>query len=149
MRGVRRKLGTAQKGKAPATAAIVAKLVKRIPDTLSGKRDKALILIGFAAALRRSELVALALADIERAPGGSPPHISRSKTDHEGPWLNAAAITRVIKGGLADAKRLFAAALAFALRYQGRKRIHNADEIMAGSSPSGLWSILSAPASSS
>jgi len=52
MRGVRRKLGTAQKGKAPATAPIVAKLVKRIPDDLSGKRDKALILIGFAAALR-------------------------------------------------------------------------------------------------
>jgi len=52
MRGVRRKLGTAQKGKAPATAAIVAKLVKRIPDDLSGKRDPALILIGFAAALR-------------------------------------------------------------------------------------------------
>src|SRR5208337_2025142 len=67
MRGVRRKLGTAQKGKAPATATVVAKLVKRIPDDLSGKRDKALILIGFAAALRRSELVALTLADVERA----------------------------------------------------------------------------------
>jgi hypothetical protein len=52
MRGIRRKLGTAQKGKAPATAAVVAKLVKHIPDDLSGKRDKALILIGFAAALR-------------------------------------------------------------------------------------------------
>ena len=39
MRGIRRKLGTAQKGKAPATAAVVAKLVKRIPDDLSGKRD--------------------------------------------------------------------------------------------------------------
>ena len=46
MRGVRRKLGTAQKGKAPATAAIVAKLVKRVPDTLASERDKALILIG-------------------------------------------------------------------------------------------------------
>ena len=49
-RGIGGKLGTAQKGKAPATAAVVAKLVKRIPDDLSGKRDKALILIGFAAA---------------------------------------------------------------------------------------------------
>ena len=70
MRGIRRKLGTAQKGKAPATAAVVAKLVKRFPNDLSGKRDKALILIGFAAALRRSELVALTLADVERAPDG-------------------------------------------------------------------------------
>ena len=132
MRGVRRKLGTAQKGKAPATAAIVAKLVKRIPDTLAGKRDKALILIGFAAALRRSELVALTLADVERAPDGIVLHISRSKTDQEGQgaqiavptgrklkpvealdaWLNAAPITqgaifrRVIKGGLVSSEAL-------------------------------------------
>ncbi len=132
MRGVRRKLGTAQKGKAPATAEIVAKLVKRIPDTLVGKRDKALILIGFAAALRRSELVALTLADVERAPDGIVLHISRSKTDQEGQgaqiavptgrklkpvealdaWLNAAPITqgpifrRVIKGGLVSSEAL-------------------------------------------
>jgi site-specific recombinase XerD len=122
MRGIRRKLGTAQKGKAPATAAIVAKLVKRVPDDLSGKRDKALILIGFAAALRRSELVALTVADVERAGDGVVLHIRRSKTDQEGQgalpngrklqpvealdaWLEAAAITegsilrRVMKGG--------------------------------------------------
>ena len=84
MRGIRRKLGTAQKGKAPATAAIVAKLIKRIPDDLSGKRDKALILIGFAAALRRSELVALSIGDVERSDSGVFLHIRRSKTDQEG-----------------------------------------------------------------
>jgi hypothetical protein len=40
--------------------------------------------------------------------------------------------------GMPDANKLtpadpadLAAALAFALRYQGRKRVHNADEIMA------------------
>ena len=125
MRGIRRKLGTAQKGKAPATAAVVAKLVKHIPDDLSGKRDKALILIGFAAALRRSELVALTLPDVERAPDGIVLHIRQSKTDQDGQgdqiavpngrklrpvealyaWLEAAAIThgpifrRVMKGG--------------------------------------------------
>jgi site-specific recombinase XerD len=125
MRGVRRKLGTAQKGKAPATAAVVAKLVKRIPDDLSGKRDKALVLIGFAAALRRSELVALTLADVERAPDGIVLHVRRSKTDQDGQgdqiavpngrklkpvealdvWLEAAAIRqgpifrRVMKSG--------------------------------------------------
>jgi site-specific recombinase XerD len=89
------------------------------------KRDKALILIGFAAALRRSELVALTLADVERAPDGIVLHIRRSKSDQDGQgdqiavpngrklkpvealdaWLEAAAITqgpifrRVIKGG--------------------------------------------------
>jgi integrase len=126
MRGIRRKLGTAQKGKAPATAAVVAKLVKHIPNDPSGKRDKALILIGFAAALRRSELVALTLADVERTPDGIVLHIRQSKTDQDGQgdqiavpngrklkpvealdvWLEAAAITqgpifrRVMKGGL-------------------------------------------------
>jgi hypothetical protein len=41
-----------------------------------------------------------------------------------------------------------AAALAFALRYAGRKRVHNADELMARtSSPSGWSSIFSDPAS--
>ena len=114
MRGIRRKLGTAQKGKAPATAAVVAKLVKRIPDDLSGKRDKALILIGFAAALRRSELVALTIADIERATDGIVLYVRRSKTDQDGQgdqiavpngrklkpvealdaWLEAGAITQ-------------------------------------------------------
>jgi integrase len=84
MRGIRRKLGTAQKGKASATAAVVAKLVKLIPDDLSGKRDRVLILIGFAAALRRSELVALTLADVERAPDGIVLHIRQSKTDQDG-----------------------------------------------------------------
>ena len=110
----------------------MAKLVKRIPDTLAGKRDKALILIGFAAALRRSELVALTLADVERAPDGIVLHISRSKTDQEGQgaqiavptgrklkpiealdaWLSAAPITqgpifrRVIKGGLVSSEAL-------------------------------------------
>ncbi len=38
-----------------------------------------------------------------------------------------------------------AAALAFALRYQGRKRVHNADEIMAEIVPPDLWTILNEP----
>jgi len=84
MRGIRRKLGTARKGKAPATAAVVAKLTRKMPDTLAGKRDRALILIGFAAALRRSELVALNISDVERTDSGVLLHIRRSKTDQDG-----------------------------------------------------------------
>jgi site-specific recombinase XerD len=37
---------------------------------LKGLRDRALLLIGFAGALRRSELVALNIEDIEEAPDG-------------------------------------------------------------------------------
>jgi site-specific recombinase XerD len=39
-------------------------MLKRIPDAPPGLRDRALLLIGFSAALRRSEIVALNLADI-------------------------------------------------------------------------------------
>jgi site-specific recombinase XerD len=47
-------------------------------------RDRALLLIGFAAALRRSELVALDVGDIEMVPEGAIVHVRRSKTDQEG-----------------------------------------------------------------
>lgn len=83
-RGIRREIGTAVEAKAPATAKAMQAMVKLIPDTLSGKRDRALLLIGFAAALRRSELVALDVADLERQPEGIIVKIRVSKTDQEG-----------------------------------------------------------------
>ncbi|KAA2237691.1 site-specific integrase [Salinarimonas soli] len=84
LRGIRRRIGVAVERKAPATAATVTTMLKRIPDTLTGKRDRALLLIGFAAALRRSELVELTVADLERTPDGIFVHIRRSKTDQVG-----------------------------------------------------------------
>jgi site-specific recombinase XerC len=47
-------------------------------------RDRALLLIGFAAALRRSELVALDVADVEHVRRGVVLHLRRSKNDHDG-----------------------------------------------------------------
>jgi len=84
LRGVRRTLGVAPKGKQPLTAALVARVVRKLPDTLAGKRDRALIVLGFAAALRRSELVGLHIGDVERNNEGVFLHIRRSKTDQEG-----------------------------------------------------------------
>ena len=84
LRGIRRTLGTAPARKAPATAETIRAMLKRIPDTPRGKRDRALLLIGFAGALRRSELVALCVEDIERAPDGILVRIGKSKTDQEG-----------------------------------------------------------------
>ena len=40
------------------------------PDDLRGKRDRALLAIGFAGAFRRSELVALEVGDLVEAPDG-------------------------------------------------------------------------------
>jgi len=52
-------------------------------DTARGTRDAALILLGFASALRRSELAGLELADIEPKPEGLLIRVRKSKTDPE------------------------------------------------------------------
>lgn len=140
--GIRRTLGTAPKQKAPATSKFVKAMLKGTPDTMIGKRDRALLLIGFAGALRRSELVALDLADIERQPEGILVHIRRSKTDQEGAgqtvaiprgsklkpvealdeWLEAAAITTgpifrpVNRGGRALPDRLTDQSVALVIK---------------------------------
>jgi site-specific recombinase XerD len=82
--GIRREIGSAVERKAPATAAAITKMIRRIPETSTGARDRALLLVGFAAALRRAELVALDVADLERTSEGVIVHIRRSKTDQEG-----------------------------------------------------------------
>jgi integrase len=51
---------------------------------LKGLRDRALLLFGFASALRRSELVALAVEDLEHTERGLLINVKRSKTDQEG-----------------------------------------------------------------
>ena len=107
-RGIRRTIGTAPTQKAPATARYVKAMVKALPDSLLGRRDRALLLIGFAAALRRSELVALDVADIERQPEGILVHVRRSKTDQEGAVspgrLTDQSVALVIKHRAAAAK---------------------------------------------
>ena len=82
--GVRRKIGTRPTQKAPATAERIAAMLAALPDTLTGKRDRALLALGFAGAFRRSELVALELADLAVETEGMRVHIRQSKTDQEG-----------------------------------------------------------------
>ena len=85
LKGIRRKLGTAPNRKAPATADRLAAMVAHAdPDTLKGLRDRALLLFGFASAMRRSELVALMVDDVEQTKRGLLVTLRRSKTDQEG-----------------------------------------------------------------
>lgn len=84
MKGIKRAKGTVQDKKAPATAERIASMIAHCPNTLIGIRDKALLLIGFAGAFRRSELVSLEVNDIERTPEGIKVTIRKSKTDQEG-----------------------------------------------------------------
>jgi site-specific recombinase XerD len=64
MRGIRRTYGSARIRKAPAVVGKMLGMVATAPDKLAGLRDRALLLIGFGGALRRSELVALDVADV-------------------------------------------------------------------------------------
>jgi site-specific recombinase XerD len=84
LRGIRRTFGGAKVRKTPAVAAKMHSMVALAPGRLSGLRDRALLLLGFAGAFRRSELVALDVADITEAKTGLLVTIRRSKTDQEG-----------------------------------------------------------------
>jgi integrase len=53
-------------------------------NTLRGQRNRALLLLGFAGAFRRSELVALDVEDLEFQRNGVVVTLRRSKTDQEG-----------------------------------------------------------------
>lgn len=83
-RGIRRTFGTASAGKAPARTAEVRAMVATLDDRLISVRDRALLLVGFAGAFRRSELVALDVDDLADTADGLVVTVRRSKTDQEG-----------------------------------------------------------------
>ncbi len=83
LRGIRRTHGSAQRQVAPAVKEDVLSMVAGLTGT-KGIRDRALLLIGFAGAFRRSELVSLTVADLEHAQQGLILTLQRSKTDQEG-----------------------------------------------------------------
>jgi integrase len=85
MAGIRRTLGVAQAAKAPVVTAVLRAMVATLDGRrLIGVRDRALLLVGFAGAFRRSELVALDVADVADGPDGLTVTLRRSKTDQEG-----------------------------------------------------------------
>ena len=96
MRGIRREHGTAVVQKAPVLASQIRSMAALAdPATLTGLRDRALLLLGFAGALRRSELVGVRVEDLEETPRGLQLTIRRSKNDQEGVGVSIP----VIRGG--------------------------------------------------
>ena len=135
--GVTRTLGTAQGKVAPALAADVVSMVSRcdeairlaaaFPDearpgaALRARRDKVMLLLGFAAALRRSELAAVRIEHLSFTPDGLRLLIPRSKGDQQG----AGQTVGVAYGGRTEtcpvrAVRSYVAAASRALADQGR-----------------------------
>ncbi len=86
-RGILRSKGEAQRGKKPLLIGDLRRMVDALPKTLRGARDRALLLLGFAGGLRRHELVALDVSDLEQAEEGLVITLRRSKTDQTGKGL--------------------------------------------------------------
>jgi integrase len=84
LKGIRNVHGTAPMKKAALLPDQLRVVVAALPDTLLGARDRALLLVGFAGAFRRSELVAIMLADLTFSSDGMVIALPRSKTDQEG-----------------------------------------------------------------
>jgi integrase len=73
--------GNASKSKSQITLDQLRRMMQREPESLTEARNRALILVGFWLAARRSELVAMNVEDIEWTQGGAYVTIRQSKTD--------------------------------------------------------------------
>lgn len=90
--GIRRTLSRPEQGAAPLLPPHLFDVLDACPNTfhtqrdptprpsLAGARDRALLMVGFVGALRRSELAAIDLEHLEPDPRGLLLHIPRSKT---------------------------------------------------------------------
>lgn len=105
LKGIKRTRGTAQRQARPLLAAELRKIIKACAPDVLGTRDKALLLVCWAAALRRSELVALDIDDIEDVEQGIVLKIRKSKGDQEG--LGQKVAIPAIKNEFCPVKALY------------------------------------------
>jgi integrase len=84
LRGIRRNRGCAQREAKPLLRDDLLIVLDKMDGGLKAVRDRAMLLLGFAGGLRRSELVGLDVMDIEHVRQGIVLHLRRSKTDQEG-----------------------------------------------------------------
>jgi integrase len=134
LRGIGRRHGSPARRAAALTTTEIRKLSRACGAGLAGARDRALFLLGFAGALRRSELVGLDVGHVTWADDGLTLLLERSKTDKDGEgaeiaiprgraddtcpvaalktWLEQAEITagplfrKVNRGGVVETARL-------------------------------------------
>lgn len=145
MAGIRRTYGGPQAKRDPLTTTQLGAMVAAADvDTLGGKRDRAVLLVGYAGAFRRAELAGLAVATLARQGDGYVVSLGRTKTDQEArgrivglpafgasplcpvaaldSWLNAAQIQagpvfrRVTRYGTIAATALSAASVALIVK---------------------------------
>lgn len=84
LRGIKRMRGSAQRQAKPLLREELSLVIDGLGDGAKDVRDRALLLLGFAGGFRRSELVGLDWADVERVRQGLIATLKFSKTDQEG-----------------------------------------------------------------
>lgn len=99
LKGVRRTLKARKKGKEPLLLEEVAEAARKLPRSPRGLRDRALLLLGFSAALRRSEITSLLVSDLEFTSEGLRVWFGRlearaTKGDQEGEGAETVSIPR-------------------------------------------------------
>lgn len=147
--GIRRALGVGQDHKDAILTADLRRMLEPLTETTIDIRDRALLLLGFAGAFRRSELVALDVGDIRTVINGLEVTLRRSKTDQEGAgrligipygsnlvtcpvrsiqaWLNRSGICdgplfrAVDRGGSVAPTRLTAASVSLIVKRHARR----------------------------
>jgi integrase len=114
-RGIRRVRGAEVLAPDPLDASMLSAMIGAMPEDLAGKRDRALLLVGFFCALRRSELVSLCVTDVHTSADGWTVNIRRSKTDQNAAGQRVSLPSR-------RQRRLSDAYLFVGLRAQGTVR---------------------------
>lgn len=84
MKGIKNKHGKPQERKTPILVKDLQLMTKSLGIELKDIRDKAILLLGFTAALRRSEIVNIDIEHLHYKTEGFELLIPRSKTDQEG-----------------------------------------------------------------
>jgi len=84
LKGIKRTHGTAAKQKAALLTDDLRLILRTLSTSLTGTRNRALLLVGFAGAFRRSELVGIDVSDLKFEQAGLLITLRRSKTDQEG-----------------------------------------------------------------
>ena len=96
LKGIARVKGTKQIKKTAAESGLIMKMIDHVEmakmTEAQKARDRMLILLGFATAMRRSELVVLKVGDITFTDDGAIVHIARSKTDQFGQGYDLAIV---------------------------------------------------------
>jgi integrase len=144
MKGVRRTYGVPQRRVAAITTDDLLCMTSVLGDSPVELRDRALLLLGFAGAFRRSELVAINCESIRRSVHGVVIAVAKSKSDQEGlgrgvaipcgrttcpvealeVWLSTSGITEgavfrsMLKGGRVGQRRLSPDAVARIVKHR-------------------------------